>query len=459
MKNTKYIFLTLVSTLFIITSFTVLEKNDLTNFRGNFYDDGKFEASVVAPNGKLYFFKGENYQRYDLIKNKLEYSRHFDENNFSKFSEKFWKGKPNYCDAAVLHPLNKKVYFFKDGYYYRFDFKSDKVDKKGKIGIDGWKGVPKDINAAIAHPTNNSVYFFKGTKYYRYSFSKHKVDKVATIGVGGWKGVPTNVDIAFMHSNGRAYFFKGENYYRYDFNKRKVDRKRLIKKGWKDLIPKIDAVLFNDNHDDVHFFRGKNAMNLKISKVLLGAADRVEHDVWIGNKNYKINRGAVGVNWYKGVPTSNIDAACKFTISNIKTYLFFKGKKYYFWNAKTKKTKGQYIKELWKGKVPNNIDAAVQYENSGDLCLFKGNNYYLISKEGLYFKESGKISSKFKGIPNDIDAVRATDLYGNFIFYKSTTYYKYSNVSHKILEKGDLPFELTHTKAQSFLDDKSIAFD
>ncbi len=449
--KTGYFFLILISTLFIITSFTIKEKNTFEDSRGLFYIDSKFEAALVAPSGKLFFFREFYYNRYDMNKNKLIHSL--------KYGKKHWRGLPTHIDASVVHPLNKKAYFFKENTYYRFDIKLNKVDKKALISKN-WKGVPNNVDAAIAHPTNNSIYFFKGTKYYRYSLSKRRVDRSAIIGVGGWKGVPTNVDIAFMGSNGKAYFFKGDFYYRYDFNKRKVDRKRTIKKGWKGLIPKLDAALFNDDHDNVHFFRGKNAMSLKVNKVLLGAADRVEHDVFKSSVDYKINRGSVGVNWYKGVPTSNIDAALRFKFDGVKKYLFFKGKKYYFWDPVKKVAKGNYIKDLWKGKVPNNLDAAVQDEDNGDLYLFKGDTYYQISINGLYFKKSGKIASRFKGIPNNIDAVRLTDIYGYFIFYKKSIYYKYSmNGGNKVEEKGTLPLELLYTKAQSFLDDKSIAFD
>jgi len=446
LRFTLLLSLTLISIQFLITSFTVIEKHTLEDTKGKFYPIWKFKAGLVAPNGKLYFFRDSYYQRYDMAKNKLDHSYYY--------GKKLWKDVPKYnLDASVLHPLNKKAYFFSKNTYYRFDFKLNKVDKSASISAN-WKGVPNNIDAAIAHPTNNSIYFFKGTKYYRYSLSKRTVDRTATIGVGGWKGVPTNVDMAFMHSNGKAYFFKGDFYYRYDFNKRKVDRKRSIKKGWKGLMRKLDAALYNDDHDDVHFFNGTNAMNLKINKVLLSAADNVEHDVYKGGIDYKVNRGAVGIKWYKGVPTSDIDAACKFTFTDVKKYLFFKGKKYYFWDPVKKEAKANYIKDIWKGKVPNNVDAAVQDGEKGNLYLFKDNKYYVVSIDGLYFKHSGYISSTFKGIPNDIDAVRRSDIYGNLIFYKANKYYKYSMHSKKVEEEGMLPHELITTKAQSVLKDE-----
>lgn len=40
-------------------------------------------------------------------------------------------------DAALLHP-NGKAYFFRGSEYRRFDFAQNKVDKVARIGIDGW---------------------------------------------------------------------------------------------------------------------------------------------------------------------------------------------------------------------------------------------------------------------------------------------------------------------------------
>ena len=51
-----------------------------------------------------------------------------------------WKGLPANIDSAVLAP-NGKAYFFLGDNYYRFNFQTDSVDKLGKIGVDGWKGL------------------------------------------------------------------------------------------------------------------------------------------------------------------------------------------------------------------------------------------------------------------------------------------------------------------------------
>jgi hypothetical protein len=114
-------------------------------------------------------------------------------------------------DAGVLHP-NGKAYFFAGDKYYRFDFQSDQLDKIGRIGVDGWKGLPANIGAAILHP-NGKAYFFVGNQYYRFDFQSDQVDKIGRIGVDGWKGLPANIGAAMIHLNGKAYFFAGDQYY------------------------------------------------------------------------------------------------------------------------------------------------------------------------------------------------------------------------------------------------------
>jgi hypothetical protein len=91
-----------------------------------------------------------------------------------------WKGVwTTGIDAVVSHP-NHKVYFFKGDRYQRFDFAREAagqnpVDREGRIGIDGWKGVWSNIDAAVLHPVNGKIYFFKGDRYQRFDFTNTTV--------------------------------------------------------------------------------------------------------------------------------------------------------------------------------------------------------------------------------------------------------------------------------------------
>jgi YHS domain-containing protein len=190
------------------------------------------DAALVHPrNGKAYFFRGDQYQRFD-----------FDFVGIDKDNARVgidgWTGvSPARIDAALVHPRNGKAYFFRGPHYQRFDFASDRVDYNARTGIDGWKGVwTSGIHAALVHPRNGKAYFFRGDQYQRYDFDKLKVDYSTRIGEDGWKGVWTSgINAALVHPrNGRAYFFCGGRYQRYDFDLGHVDKDnaRIGVDGW-----------------------------------------------------------------------------------------------------------------------------------------------------------------------------------------------------------------------------------
>lgn len=185
--------------------------------------DGQLDGSLVRPDGTALFFVNDNYAGYDIANRKLDFTRAHD-----------LVGVPKDIDAALLHPINRKGYFFKGNTYYRYNFFTKKKDKTGTIGKSGWKGISGPIDAVLAHPYNNHVYFFKGNKFQKFSLRTKKVVDTGTIGVDDWIGIPEDIDGAFLHSNGKAYFFKSDTYHRFDFINNRRDKKRIVgKDGWR----------------------------------------------------------------------------------------------------------------------------------------------------------------------------------------------------------------------------------
>jgi len=102
-------------------------------------------------------------------------------------------------DAVVIHP-NNKIYFFQKDKYCVYDLSDrNKTFKRVKpeikiIGKGGWRSLPaffrSNIDAALLHPTNKKIYFFKGDKYCVWQPGKGVLKPaIRTRGVNGWKGV------------------------------------------------------------------------------------------------------------------------------------------------------------------------------------------------------------------------------------------------------------------------------
>jgi len=117
----------------------------------------------------------------------------------------------NLPEASLIHS-NGKLYFFSGTQYHRYNQFTENIDKAGQIGVDGWYNVPQNLDAALLY-SNNKVYFFKGDNYYRYV--NGDVDKIGEIGVDGWEGIPTHLDAAVSDGSDGVYFFKNKLIYHY----------------------------------------------------------------------------------------------------------------------------------------------------------------------------------------------------------------------------------------------------
>lgn len=71
---------------------------------------------------------------------------------------------------------NGKIYFFKGSKYWRFD-PEQRPPVKGSYPrpISNWEGIPNDIDDALQY-SNGYTYFFKNGAYYRFDDRAFKVD-------------------------------------------------------------------------------------------------------------------------------------------------------------------------------------------------------------------------------------------------------------------------------------------
>jgi peptidyl-Lys metalloendopeptidase len=181
--------------------------------------------------GKCYFFKGDQYVRYDWAQDRAD-------PGYPKNIAANWHNMPagfeDNFDAAVngQGPFAGKCYFFKGNQYIRYDWATDKVDPGYPKKIaDNWHNLPSGFEEKFQSTMNGGgpfagkCYFFKGDSYIRYDWGSDKTDpgypkKISEF----WRCLPatfaSNIEAAIegdQQFKGRGYFFKGDSYIRYSW--------------------------------------------------------------------------------------------------------------------------------------------------------------------------------------------------------------------------------------------------
>jgi hypothetical protein len=177
--------------------------------------------------GKLYFFRGGEYWRYDLKKDygEVDYPQPLSG----------WRLPPEFnsgVDACLSGrgPQKGKAYFFKDGWYASYNWKSDVVTERRPLAR--WDRerafpFPGGIDAALngQGPYEGKAYFFKGDRYARYDWKEDRVDLVDQK-LSAWRlgdGFDSHITACAKGDEGGAlshptsYFFKGDAYVKYDW--------------------------------------------------------------------------------------------------------------------------------------------------------------------------------------------------------------------------------------------------
>jgi hypothetical protein len=185
------------------------------------------------------------------------------------------RAQPRVVDEALYWPPTGKVYFFQGGQYKRYDLVADAVDAGyPRPIVPGWIRLDPfatGIDAAFAG-ASNKTFFFKGSNYIRYNNGGNGTAEGADPGYPAaissrWSGVFTsNIEAALPYPNGKLYFFKGSSYTRYtpgatDSSAGTADPgyPLPIVGNWPGLEPfagGVDAVFISPVNGKVYFFRG-----------------------------------------------------------------------------------------------------------------------------------------------------------------------------------------------------------
>lgn len=78
-------------------------------------------------------------------------------------------GIPDNIDAALVWSGNGKIYFYKGTKFWRFDpAQRPPVKATYPKALSDWAGIPNNVDAALQY-TNGYTYFFKGGSYWRFN--------------------------------------------------------------------------------------------------------------------------------------------------------------------------------------------------------------------------------------------------------------------------------------------------
>jgi YbgC/YbaW family acyl-CoA thioester hydrolase len=199
--------------------------------------------------GHIYFVKSDNYIDYNrhYYKIKSGLNQTLNQGIGSSFPPSFHQG----IDAGLIWH-NGKAFFFKGDEYIRFDLYENRVEPgyPQKLNSGNWLGWPIDfyqgIDAAVLW-NNGKAYFFKGDEYIRYDIYKEMTDqgypKKIKEGLGKqWPLKFTKgIDAAVTVDNCTAFFFKEDQYIVYDMSKEAIepDYPKKINQAWSSFYYKL----------------------------------------------------------------------------------------------------------------------------------------------------------------------------------------------------------------------------
>jgi hemopexin len=222
---------------------------------------------------RIWLFKGDSYFRYfekpdahDVVEGPFPLTP-----NWSGWPASFATG----IDASLqgTAAFEGKAWFFKGNQYVRYDIPSDKIEFAPRNIAGAWRGMPdtfaQQIDAAV-HGLGQHYgicWFFKGNQYVRYNLQTDMAEGdprpiAGPWGSNGWPAAFSSIDFAFYGTGSNAekiYFFHGDQYILYNLRNDQVEEgpKQIIH-NWQHLAPLLpQPQLFLAEKYELRTFRGE----------------------------------------------------------------------------------------------------------------------------------------------------------------------------------------------------------
>ena len=141
------------------------------------FGEGGHEREEEARD-KIYFFRNDTYIRYDVENEEVDegYPKSI-QGRQDDSGRELWPGLPFMHVDAVVNWGDGKIYFFSGSRYVRFDTEYDQADPGYPKQIRGnWAGVTFDQVDAVIAFGNGKLYFFRDDQYIRYDTEDHMAD-------------------------------------------------------------------------------------------------------------------------------------------------------------------------------------------------------------------------------------------------------------------------------------------
>lgn len=161
-----------------------------------------------------------------------------------------------------------KLFFFRGDAYIRYDIAANSADASYPRSIDRyWSGLwADDIDAAFAH--DGSIYFFRGHEYLRYDIAADAAAPGFPKPIAGdWPGLwPDGIDAAAATGDGTALFFRDGAFVRFDLSTRAIDPRDPSR--IRDAFPGVDGrrvdAATSPAPDLLHLFFGRDSVRFDL---------------------------------------------------------------------------------------------------------------------------------------------------------------------------------------------------